>query len=234
MFDSNGNDLGYKESPTWWWDKDDPDRFRIENLDSDYPPQYFPLAKPTDEVLSAMTNYILQYFHQFAGRKPKSYPNRGIIDVGCGGGWLLIEFEKNHGITGDGIEGSYEGFLMGADRSDYEFGIQQADLRMPREQLAAKYDIAICTEVAEHLAPYFSGILIHNLVGLSDFIWWSSEGPEIQNKSHLHHVNEQPIEYWQAIFKWHGYECFILPDDVFNACAGRGRCVFYNKNVYQL
>lgn len=53
------------------------------------------------------------------------------------------------------------------------------DLRksLPHDRPGKRFDIALCTEMAEHVEPPFSSMVVHNLVRHSDLVWFSTEQP---------------------------------------------------------
>jgi len=125
--------------------------------------------------------------------KPQS-----VADVGCGtGSWLKVARELGATkITGiDGIH---------VDRSMLcipEESFIQHDLRLPI-QAGAKYDLAICLEVAEHLPEKDAEHIVSMLTGFSDIILFSAGIP---GQGGQFHINEQWPAYWQAKFKAHGF-----------------------------
>ena len=130
--------------------------------------------------------------------------------------------------------------------------VVQHDLRLPftftqhdnNLSKNKRYDIAICTEVAEHIEPPFASQLVLSLVQSSDIIWWSSALPRSQKPwfpfNHVHHMNEQHDDFWIHLFAFFGYD-FVRPmplaksalkdfskeDD--QALRQRGRLIFYNR-----
>jgi hypothetical protein len=210
----DGEDQGYQDDPNWWYKS-----FRIAKLDEDYPAHYFTVAGVPDDVVKAYVENVAKYYHQITGNILET-----IIEYGSAGGWFSKEFD-DIGYKIDTCDGSINA------RCDERCDFRQVFFANPPS--TKNYDIALCTEVAEHLEPPFAAILVHNIICEADLIWWSSAEPG-GNKPHLHHPNEQPLQYWINIFEFYGYGCYMLPDEVFNACAGRGRCLFYNKETHKL
>lgn len=218
----NGVDVGYRDNQNWW--NDGPESFRIAKLDEDYPAEYFATDHVSGKTVSNYCNNVIRGFEMMAGRRLKS-----IIEFGSGGGWFTAEFlKRGYSIVG------YEGSGGGVDRCLQKMMpvVRWDDFRilLPAPSFT-KYDIALCTEVAEHIEPPFSSMLVQNLTSHSDMIWWSSEEPNT-NKPHLHHPNEQPYQYWINLFEFYGYGAALLSDEIYNSCEGRGRYIFYNKKVY--
>ena len=122
-----------------------------------------------------------------------------LIDIGCGSGALLGEF-KLRGINVQGLEYSSaaiqicekRGLLV--QRFDLESGV-----RIPP---AAKYDLCISTEVAEHLPAVLAGVYVETLCGHSDVCVITAATP---GQGGTDHVNEQPHEYWINLFTSHNF-----------------------------
>jgi SAM-dependent methyltransferase len=134
-----------------------------------------------------------------------------VIDVGCGIGAWLAEFEKR-GITDAlGVDGDY---------------VATERLRISPEKFLAKdltkplgihrrFDLAISLEVAEHLPENRSESFVSDLVGLAPVVLFSAAIPF---QGGTFHVNEQWPDYWEKIFRQHNYlalDCLrrVLWDD---------------------
>ena len=219
----DGVDVGYKEKSNWWGDPSDKDAFRISSLDNDYPSEYFKQDHVSRQTVIDYCNCVIGKYQEFTESKLKS-----IIEFGSGGGWFTEEFKKRgYGILA--LEGSNEGEKKCIRRDVRR--VLKYDFRYKMPPHIGKYDIALCTEVGEHIESPFSAILVANLVDASDIIWWSSAEPNV-GRPHLHHPNEQPYQYWINLFKFYGYEAIRLSDEIFNACEYRGRYMFYNKSKF--
>lgn len=136
--------------------------------------------------------------------KPKS-----IVDFGCGEGRWLMEAKRNDkNIEVLGLDGYY----IDRDRlqiSQDEFiGI---DLRKKIE-LTKKYDLAISTEVAEHIEEEYADVFVDNLTRAADCILFSAAIP---GQGGQHHINEQWQSYWVKKFKNLGYEADFSIRDYF-------------------
>lgn len=126
--------------------------------------------------------------------KPKS-----IVDFGCGEGfWLSVAKKIDNSITVLGLDGEYvqkKRLKIPADN------FQAADLA-ERVSLSFKYDLAISTEVAEHITEKCSDNFIDNITSASDRILFSAAIP---GQEGVNHVNEQWQSYWIEKFKQKGY-----------------------------
>jgi hypothetical protein len=67
------------------------------------------------------------------------------------------------------------------------------------------FDLAVCLEVAEHLAPQSARSLIISLTQLAPAALFSAAIP---SQGGEHHVNEQWPQYWTDIFAQHDFVCY--------------------------
>jgi SAM-dependent methyltransferase len=126
----------------------------------------------------AVTALLIKHFH------PKS-----VIDIGCGAGIYLREFE-NCGVEVEGYDGSpaaAAGSLVG-DK------IKVHDLTVPLV-LDRRFDLVLCIEVAEHLEKEFADVLVDTLCSLGDVLVFTAATPG-QGPESIGHINEQPHQYW--------------------------------------
>jgi len=121
-----------------------------------------------------------------------------VLDIGCARGtWLAAWAETGCsdfiGIDGPGVE------LDQLAINPAKF--QRADLALPFD-LGRRFDFAQCLEVAEHLPPARSRSLIADLVAHADVVLFSAAPP---GQGGEFHINEQPYDFWKALFAEHGY-----------------------------
>jgi 2-polyprenyl-3-methyl-5-hydroxy-6-metoxy-1,4-benzoquinol methylase len=130
----------------------------------------------------------------------KQFAPKSVVDIGCGIGIYLAEFKKNNiEILGyDGSPAAIAGSLIGNQ-------IKLHDLCEPLK-LSRKFDLCLCFEVAEHLEKNYARTLINALTSLSSTIIFTAATPG-QGPLSIGHINEQPPEYWQKLFK---QKSFIL------------------------
>ncbi len=126
---------------------------------------------------------------------------KSIIDFGCGeGAWLKEALHYNNEIEVFGLDGDY----IEKERlriSEKQF--MATDLQKPII-LGRHFDLAISTEVAEHLEESFVDIFLDNITNASDQILFSAAVP---GQGGVHHVNEQWQSYWIEKFEKRGYYC---------------------------
>ncbi len=123
-----------------------------------------------------------------------------LLDVGCGlGVWskAALSFGVKDVLALDGAEVDPENLVL----SRKHFRRQMLNEHF---SLGRKFDVAICLEVAEHLAADDAGVLIANLVNHSDVIYFSAACPGQPGDGH---VNCQWPSYWQNLFNAQGYIC---------------------------
>jgi len=126
------------------------------------------------------------------------YRPASMLDVGCGlGTWLKTA--ASLGVADvRGIEGQW------IDPARLEIAaelVQTTDLEKSFE-LGRRFDLAVCLEVAEHLAETAADGLVAALVGHAPAVLFSAAIP-FQGGDH--HVNERFLPYWVAKFAHHGY-----------------------------
>ena len=148
-----------------------------------------------------------------------------VLDVGCGqGAWLKVWTE--HGV-GEvlGLDGPYvdrEALLIPAER------FRATDLAAPID-VARRFELVQCLEVAEHLPRSASETLVATLVAHGPLVLFSAAPP---GQGGEHHINERPRAFWRALFARHGY---VLADFVRPRLAGRSeveRWYRYNTFLY--
>ena len=129
--------------------------------------------------------------------KPKS-----MIDVGCAmGEWMITA--KEWGVENlMGIDGEYarKGFRLSPEQ------FIQMDLNDP-QPVGRRFDLAMSTEVAEHIREENAVKLVKFLTSLSDNILFAAAVPGQDGDGH---INEQWNSWWAKIFESEGY----YPHDV--------------------
>ena len=123
---------------------------------------------------------------------------RSVVDVGCGrGAWLAACLR--HGVrSGLGLDGPWVAPESLEVPSEV---VRTVDLTRPLENGRA-FDLAICLEVAHHLAPQAAETIVDTLISLAPVILFSASVPG--QRGH-HHLNEQWPSYWAAKFRARGF-----------------------------
>jgi SAM-dependent methyltransferase len=147
---------------------------------------------------------------------------KSVLDVGCGTGAWLREYRNQAIIDYLGVDGDYvqpESLMIPAEK------FQAQDITRPFD-LGRRFDLAQCLEVGEHIPRSASETLIENLVRHSGIILFSAAPP---GQGGENHINEQPYEFWRALFNRHGYKPF---DAVRPAIEGYAKVeIWYRHNI---
>lgn len=126
-----------------------------------------------------------------------------VIDVGCGLGTWAAVF-REHGCEVLGLDGDCVPIdLLDIPRDRFREVDLEGEISPP-----GRFDLAVCLEVAEHLAEDAAPRLIDLLTSASDTILFSAAVP---GQGGDNHVNERWPAYWQALFRQRG---FGFEDDV--------------------
>jgi len=219
-----GEDIGYlKDQQNWWFDPAFPHAFELFDLDGFYEDRYFAADHVARQVVIGVVDRLQQTASAILGR-----PLGSVLEAGCGGGWFTEEL-FGRGIDVQAIEGSHAGVARTLSRGVPVGRVLRHDLRRPLS-LTRQFDIAMCTEVAEHIECPFSGELVQTLVDHSRIVWFSFESPGT-NEAHYHHSNEQPPKFWINLFRFHGYRAYELPAALVQALDARGRFLFIHESL---
>jgi hypothetical protein len=119
------------------------------------------------------------------------------VDVGCGvGTWLDVLAQS--GIRDvQGIEGAWTD-----GKSLPGIPILHHDFAEGMPGVKRRFELAICLEVAEHIAPKDAEKFVALLTDLADVVLFSAAPP---GQGGLGHVNEQWPAYWINLFEDEGY-----------------------------
>jgi SAM-dependent methyltransferase len=157
-----------------------------------------------------MTNE--RYLHDTAIHRPddaqcivpviiEMFHPRSVLDVGCGLGNFLQEFQRAGIQDIMGIEGSWLDTTKLVIDEKY---VQIYDLETVLS-LGRKFDVALCLEVAEHLKPESADNLVKTLTAHSDVVVFSAAIPYQGGQNH---INEQWLVYWQNLFASYDFHMY--------------------------
>jgi SAM-dependent methyltransferase len=121
-----------------------------------------------------------------------------VLDVGCGAGAWLAEYRRLGLPTYIGVDGEYvnTSTLLIPPSAFVPLDIAKSfDLRQ-------RFDLVQCLEVGEHIQSAASRTLVANLVRHGNVVLFSAAIP---GQGGENHINEQPYEFWRALFAEHGY-----------------------------
>ncbi|MBO0731607.1 MAG: class I SAM-dependent methyltransferase [Acidimicrobiaceae bacterium] len=127
----------------------------------------------------------------------EAFKPRSVVDVGCGlGGWLAA-FGR-YGVEDlMGIDGKY---MRDRRLKIPAHQFEALDLSQPFH-LTRTFDLALCSEVAEHLPPERAEDLVAELCRLAPVCCFSAAIP---GQGGTHHINEQWQDYWAKLFAKQG------------------------------
>jgi len=131
----------------------------------------------------------------------KTYQPKTIVEFGCGPGHLTRELDKiNINVT------AIDGFSSPEFKNTQKITFTKVDLNDQKalEQFLGnkKFDLAICTEVGEHLNPASSEHLIKYLTQSAPVVIFSAAVP---GQGGHGHINCQPREFWHDLFTSNGF-----------------------------
>jgi len=145
-----------------------------------------------------------------------------VLDVGCAAGaWLSIWKENGCRVTG--LDGDYvEESMLLIEPAEFH----ARDISQPFD-LGKRFDLCQSLEVAEHIPGNASAQFIDCLCKASDIVLFSAAPP---GQGGENHINEQPYEYWQALFENHDYQMY----DPIRQTFGRNKNVmpWYRYNIF--
>jgi SAM-dependent methyltransferase len=148
------------------------------------------------------------------------------LDVGCGTGAVLAAL-RDRGVRGTGLEYSEAGLAYCRARS---IDVQKFDLETGEPPpIAARYDVVVSMEVAEHLPERLADPLVDLIASRGDTIVFTAAVP---GQGGVDHVNEQPHAYWIQKFAARGLR-FDEPASARwrEEWSARGVAWFYHSNL---
>lgn len=116
-----------------------------------------------------------------------------VIDIGCGAGFWLKALSAN------GV-GDCRGLTPRLDGAPAFAGVERGALSAISSD-KRRYDLALCLEVIQHVAPVDHDLVIDACARASDVVVFSSRVPGAPGSS----PHDRPMEYWAAKFWRHGY-----------------------------
>lgn len=124
-----------------------------------------------------------------------------VLDVGCGRGAWLSEWQQAGFEDVVGVDGDY------VERASLHIAPQKFHARNLEQpfDLGRRFDLVQCLEVAEHLPETAAAGLVTSLARHGDVILFSAAVP---GQGGEHHINEQPLGYWRERFEDLGYSVF--------------------------
>jgi SAM-dependent methyltransferase len=126
---------------------------------------------------------------------------KSVLDIGCGAGAWLSEFQRLGISDFCGVDGEYvSGSALLIDDAKFI----PRDITKPFD-FGRDFDLVECLEVAEHVPTEASRILVDNIARHGKRVLFSAAVP---GQGGENHINEQPHEFWRDLFRERGYRLF--------------------------
>jgi hypothetical protein len=201
---TTGDDGYHRFGNDWWVKPQCPVAFNYLSIDAMYPAPYFSGSwHPSLESATELVSYMMETFRRLAGRDLKS-----VLELGSGGGEITRVFNTKN-LDFVAVEGTDAGVRRLAEIGIPPDSIIHANLKFLKP-LGRRFDLVMCTEVAEHIEPFFASKIVDNCISHADFVWFSAANRSAS--AHYHHINEQPIEVWDNLFAHMGFPFFVELD----------------------
>lgn len=204
----NNKDKGYHSySNTWWSNLNCPYCYQYFDIDSMYENSYYKsdgaVGHPSTKIAEDIYTYMQNIYKMLFGKKFKN-----ILELGTGGGEITYQFFRD-GLDLTAVEGTCEGVKRLESIGIPKDNIIHTDIKLLKP-INKKFDLVMCTEVAEHIEPWFASKVVENCIIHSDIVWFSAA--DANRPAHYHHINEVGIEAWDNIFAYMGFPLFIELD----------------------
>lgn len=124
---------------------------------------------------------------------------RSVADFGCSTGAWLAGWREAGVADLQGVDGPW---VTSFRLEPSVFRV--ADLASPLD-LGRTFDLAQSLEVAEHLPPQAAATLVATLARHAPLVLFSAAPP---GQGGENHINEQPYDYWRALFAAHGFRLY--------------------------
>jgi len=215
----------------WWENETIPQSYSMAQLDTTYPETYFTSGSghPSGDWSTEMyTKYVLRYTSLFM---PGQSNITSLAEFGNGGGYFAKKFVDKLGASNVvTVEGSGAGVAETLRRNVPIGSVIQHDLRHTLF-LGRRFDVAVCTEVVEHVEPVFSSQIILTLVLHADVIWFSFKPYGANHGVWVNHPNERPLKMWKNLFDFYGYDIVQIPTNInWNLLSYRGSFIAYRRD----
>ncbi len=198
-------DTGYHRFGNDWWLRPAcPHSFKYLNIDTLYPDAYFDgHGHPELAAARDLVDYMQDVFRAVFGRELRS-----VLELGSGGG-EITKVMSDRGFDFVTVEGAQAGVRRLHDIGVAPERVRRHNLKfMPT--LERTFDLTMCTEVAEHIEPFFASKIVENCIRHADAVWFSAA--DRNRAAHYHHIAELPIAAWDNLFAHMGFRHFVELD----------------------
>ena len=158
-----------------------------------------------DYYLRNVSKHAVESAPEIAAGIMEIFSPQSVVDIGCGAGDLIAYMRDHYKITVSGFERSKEAITLAKEKN---IQIKHFNIEDKIFNPSKGFDVAICMEVAEHVAADAADFLVWQLSRLAEQIIFTA-APTGQGGNN--HVNEQPRQYWIEKFESQGrvYDSYI-------------------------
>ncbi len=172
------------------------------------------------EYYASISNYgrterWLNEWKRIADKIVETLHPTSVLDAGCAHGMLVEALwdKRSPKFVVNGVDVS--DFALSQAREDIKpflrlCSLTELDKALGEIRVVLRYDLAVCIEVLEHLTEKDGKLAIKNLCERAGRILFSSTPDDATEPTHQ---NVQPKEYWDSLFKEHGF----VPDKNYDA-----------------
>jgi SAM-dependent methyltransferase len=179
---------------------------------------YAAMSDEMEASATAAVPVIYRWLAEHPPHPPGKTALERVIDVGCGPGWWANRFAAM-GCQVTAIDGPDGGKALAPGIRYLEDDVGT----LP--PYSARYDVAVCLEVAEHLPPQAATNLIAALMRLAPIVVFSAAVP---GQGGVGHINERWQHEWARMFD--GWETTAaLRDELWYAA---GVAPYYPQNMF--
>lgn len=186
----------------WWFDENDDRSYTYSDPNKEYDREYFNSEHhPDEEVAKNLYSYMQQTYKMLFG---KYFAN--IIEYGAGRGEITKQFHDDN-LDYLVVEPTKFGVEKLINNGIDPERIFKDDIRF-FTHLRRQFDLVMCTEVAEHIEPWFACKVAEACSNHSNRVWFSAATDS--KIPHYHHANVAPISAWDNLFAQFGYDYIAL------------------------
>lgn len=197
--------LYHSHGKQWWENPDCPHSYQYGSLDTLYNHEYYSgLAShhPDEKKSAELYDYMQDVYSRIFRQKFFS-----VLELGGGAGDLTEQFKK-HDLIYMVVEGTAAGAAHLIKKGIPNLCVINENVKF-MDKSPGLFDLVMCTEIIEHIEPFFASKVVEVCYKSSDVVWFSSTDGA-GTSPHYHHCNEQKIEAWDNLFAHMGFT-FSIP-----------------------